>query len=105
MKLTRMTLGSIDNLLDSDNSTRRLGEGIILAGRWLPRSLTISYAGTVIKKELSESTMQASNGAFLEMVEKFLKEERLYVAEVEYRPKKWDGAIPHKINGIFYREL
>ena len=41
MKLTRMTLDSIENLLDTDRVIE-LGEGSILASRWLPSSLTIN---------------------------------------------------------------
>ncbi len=102
-KLTRITLGSIDNLVDGSGIVK-IGRGTITASRWKERYLKLATPEET--SELNSAPLKVGSGRddFLAYVDRVLSGKKMYLADVEYKAGKWAGFFPHRLNGEFYKE-
>lgn len=102
-KLTRITLEGI-NELAIPNEVIEVGRGTIMGSRNINKRLILKLPKETRKIKTSIYIMGTSRPNFLEYVDKFLKENKLYLTDVEYRKDKALNFLPHKLKGMFYKE-
>lgn len=102
-KLTRITLEDIDELADS-NEVIEVGKGKIIGSRHTTDRLILKLPEETRKIKTTIYIMKSSRPDFLEYVDNLLKQEGLYLVEVEYRKDKALSFLPHKLKGMFYKE-
>jgi len=102
-KLTRMTLGSIDNLVDGSGVVE-VGKGTVEESRWKSNYLRLTTPEETRKINTPKKIMNSNQDDFLAYVDGVLSDSKLYFADVQYRADKWSGFFPHQLSGKFYRE-
>lgn len=105
-KLERMTLGHISELVEGTFQKKIMHFGKGVAKNTYGNNIKVSFSGRDIKYLTDYgSTHMLGNQEFLESLDNFLKQNNLYISEVEYSPSKAMDLFSHKIKGIFYEEI
>jgi hypothetical protein len=102
-KLTRITLGSIDNLVDNSEVVA-VGKGTIKGSRWRSQYLKLTTPKEKRKIKTHMIIMNSSQDDFLAYVNEFLSNKNLYFTNIEYRADKYYGFFPHQLSGKLYKE-
>lgn len=98
MRFSRMTLGSIDDLVPK-NSVELMGDGTLSEGIMSGIKLTIPNKET---RKIYEKMPEFDNSArFLDWINQYLKSNKLYIEFVNYNYSKH---FAKKIAGTFYRD-
>jgi hypothetical protein len=108
MKPTRITLGTIESIVDP-KKVIPTGNG----GIWtydesgIPEDITIRFPHTIIKRSDFNPHYLKSNQNFLSAAESLLVENRLYLAEATYDcTRGFFGRFKgNRLKGTFYREI
>jgi hypothetical protein len=97
MKYSRITLGSIDDIAN-EGQLELIGKGRIKEGWFSNIRIRISEKNKKIHAYMPDMSMK---GKFLDLVNTYLKNNRMYLSSAIYRHNL---IMPNKITGIFYKE-
>ena len=100
-KLKRISLGSIDNLLDPVMSVEllALGKGTIKGSRWNPYYLKLTTPVETRDIETLVRIMNSHRNYFLAYIDELLTDSNMYFTDVNYNEEGSFGFLPHKLSG------
>lgn len=105
VKIERISIGGIESLVEKPIKIYYLGESSFKSSSFFENRLTVRTPNETRRINTDYSLIQAPRDQFLDVVETYLKENKLYLAEANYRPQIWGGFLPHKLEGILYKEI
>lgn len=105
MELKRISMGSIDGLVENPDAFYGLGPTSFKTSRFIEYKLTVKTPDEARKIKTAYSLMRAPRAEFLAVVEKYLEENRLYLADANYRRKEFGVLFPHKLEGMLYKKI